>query len=141
MFENKTKQKLQNNELALGFGVHHLRTSATGMIAAAADHDWLFIDMEHGAISPHEATQICIAALPTGVTPIVRICADALDEGTRALDNGALGVIVPHVDTVERAKQIARGVPLSADRASQLGRAARGVRLQAARQCARRRPR
>ena len=51
MFENKTKQKLAKNELALGFGVHHLRTSATGMIAAAADHDWLFIDMEHGAIS------------------------------------------------------------------------------------------
>jgi 2-keto-3-deoxy-L-rhamnonate aldolase RhmA len=108
MFENKTKQKLARNELALGFGVHHLRTSATGMIAAAADHDWLFIDMEHGAITPQEATQICIAALPTGVTPIVRICAGALDEGTRALDNGALGVIVPHVDTVEQAKQIAK---------------------------------
>jgi 2-keto-3-deoxy-L-rhamnonate aldolase RhmA len=108
MFENKTKLKLQNNELALGFGVHHLRTSATGMIAAATDHDWLFIDMEHGAISPHEATQICIAALPTGVTPIVRICAGSLDEGTRALDNGALGVVVPHVDTAERAKQIAQ---------------------------------
>jgi 2-keto-3-deoxy-L-rhamnonate aldolase RhmA len=108
MFENKTKQKLQKNELALGFGVHHLRTSATGMIAAATDHDWLFIDMEHGAISAHEATQICIAALPTGVTPIVRICAGALDEGTRALDNGALGVIVPHVDTVERAREIAK---------------------------------
>jgi 2-keto-3-deoxy-L-rhamnonate aldolase RhmA len=107
LIENKTKLKLQNNQLALGFGVHHLRTGATAMLAAAADHDWLFIDMEHGAISPHDATQICIAALPTGITPIVRICADALDEGTRALDNGALGVIVPHVDTVERAKEIA----------------------------------
>src|ERR1041384_8881070 len=108
MFENKTKLKLQNNELALGFGVHHLRTSAAGMLAAAAEHDWLFIDMEHGAISPHDATQICIAALPTGITPIVRICAGALDEGTRSLDNGALGVVVPHVDTAERAKEVAR---------------------------------
>src|SRR5258705_10763456 len=97
MFENTTKLKLQNNELALGFGVHHLRTSAAGMLAAAADHDWLFIDMEHGAISTHEATQICLAALATGVTPIVRICADALDEGTRAPGNAALGVDVPHV--------------------------------------------
>ncbi len=77
------------------------------MLAAAAGHDWLFIDMEHGALSVHEATQICIAALPSGVTPIVRICAGALDEGTRCLDNGALGVIVPHVDTAERAKEIA----------------------------------
>jgi len=108
LVENKTKLKLRNNELALGFGVHHLRTSATAMLAAASDHDWLFIDMEHGAHSVHEATQLCLAALPTGITPIVRICADALDEGTRCLDNGALGVIVPHVDTPERAKQIAR---------------------------------
>jgi len=108
LVENTTKIKLQKNELALGFGVHHLRTSATAMLAAASGHDWLFIDMEHGAISPHEASQICIAALPTGITPIVRICADALDEGTRCLDNGALGVIVPHIDTADRAKQIAK---------------------------------
>jgi 2-keto-3-deoxy-L-rhamnonate aldolase RhmA len=106
--DNKTKRKLQAGELALGFGVHHLRTSATAMIAAAADHDWLFIDMEHGAFSVHEATQICLAALPTGVTPIVRVAADALDEGTRALDNGAMGVVVPHVDTVEQARHLAR---------------------------------
>src|ERR1043166_7878870 len=108
LVENKTKIKLQNDELALGFGVGHLRTNATAMIAAAADHDWLFIDMEHGAFSVHEATQLCIAALPTGISPIVRICAGALDEGTRCLDNGALGVIVPHVDTADRAKEIAQ---------------------------------
>jgi 2-keto-3-deoxy-L-rhamnonate aldolase RhmA len=108
LVENKTKRKLQNNELALGFGIHHLRTGASAMLAAASGHDWLFIDMEHGAISVHDAAQLCVAALPTGITPIVRICADALDEGTRCLDNGALGVIVPHVDTVERAKEIAR---------------------------------
>src|SRR6185436_4115433 len=41
LVENKTKLRLKNNELALGFGVHHLRTAATAMLAAAADHDWL----------------------------------------------------------------------------------------------------
>ena len=108
MFENKTKLKLQNNELALGFGVHHLRTSATGDDRGGG-RPRLAVH-RHGARRDlaHDAAQICIAALPTGVTPIVRICADALDEGTRCLDNGALGVIVPHVDTVERAKQIAK---------------------------------
>src|SRR5436305_6604654 len=95
LVENTTKNKLLKNELALGFGVHHLRSSATAMLAAASGHDWLFIDMEHGAHSVHEAAQLCIAALPTGITPIVRIAADALDEGTRARDNGALGLIVP----------------------------------------------
>jgi 2-keto-3-deoxy-L-rhamnonate aldolase RhmA len=107
IIENVTKRKLQAGQLALGFGVQHLRTGATAMIAAAADHDWLFIDMEHGAISLHDATQLCLAALPTGITPLVRVAADALHEGTRALDNGALGVVVPHVDTAAQAARIA----------------------------------
>lgn len=105
--ENVTKRKLRDGELALGFGVQHLRTAATPMLAAATGHDWLFIDCEHGAFSVQEATQLCLAALPQGVTPIVRVCADALDEGTRALDNGALGIVVPHVDTAKQAKRIA----------------------------------
>ena len=41
-----------------------------------------------------------------GVTPIVRVCAGALDEATRALDNGALGIVVPHVDTEADANRI-----------------------------------
>ncbi len=103
---NAALHRLRAGELALGFGVDHLRTTATPMIAKAAGFDWLFIDMEHGAFSVHEATQLCLAALPYGVTPIVRICADALDEGTRALDNGAQGVVVPHVDTPEQARRV-----------------------------------
>ena len=47
-----------------------------------------------------------MAALPLGVVPIVRICTGALDEGTRALDNGALGIVVPHVDTPEQARRL-----------------------------------
>jgi 2-keto-3-deoxy-L-rhamnonate aldolase RhmA len=70
--------------------------------------DWLFVDTEHGAFSLDDVAQICVAALPTGVTPIVRVCAGALHEGTRALDNGAQGIIVPHVDTVEQAGLIAQ---------------------------------
>jgi 2-keto-3-deoxy-L-rhamnonate aldolase RhmA len=107
LVENATIRKLRAGGLALGFGMHHLRTAAVGMIAAAAGHDWLFIDLEHGAFSQDDVAQICNAALPTGITPIVRICAGALDEGTRALDNGAAGVIVPHVDTVDQARRIA----------------------------------
>src|SRR4051794_21653486 len=107
LVENATIRKLRAGGLALGFGVHHLRTAAAGMLAVATGHDWLFIDTEHGAFSQDDVAQICIAALPTGITPIVRICAGALDEGTRALDNGAAGIVVPHVDTVDQARRIA----------------------------------
>ena len=104
---NTTRQRLKSGRLALGFGVHHLRTAAVPILAGATGHDWIFIDTEHGAFSMQETTQLCIAALPTGVTPIVRVCAGALDEATRALDNGALGVVVPHVDTAADARRIA----------------------------------
>ena len=91
----------------LGFLVHHLRTVAVPLLAAASDHDFLFIDTEHGAFSVQEATQLCLAALPTGITPLVRVCAGALDEATRLLDNGAMGIVVPHVDTAKQARHIA----------------------------------
>ena len=83
------------------------RSGSACIICAAPQHrcspplpayDWLFIDCEHGAFSVQEATQLCLAALPAGITPVVRVCADAIDEGTRALDNGALGIVMPHVN-------------------------------------------
>ncbi len=102
---SETLQRIRGS-LTLGLGVQNLRGSVVPLLAKAAGYDWLFIDAEHGTISTQEITQICLAALPTGVAPIVRICAGALDEGTRALDNGALGIVVPHVDTVEQARHL-----------------------------------
>jgi 2-keto-3-deoxy-L-rhamnonate aldolase RhmA len=107
IIQNTAKRKLAEGGIALGFGVHHLRTTAVPMIAAASGHDFLFIDMEHGAASVQEATQLCIAALPSGIPAIVRVCSGALDEATRLLDNGALGIVVPHVDTAKQAQRIA----------------------------------
>ena len=53
---------------------------AARALAAASGHDWLFLDNEHGAFSFNEIAQLCIASLPTGVTPLVRVCANALDD-------------------------------------------------------------
>jgi 2-keto-3-deoxy-L-rhamnonate aldolase RhmA len=104
---NITKRRMVAGEVALGFGVHHLRSAAAPSLAAASGHHWLFIDNEHGSFSVHEVAELCIASLPTGVTPIVRACTNAIDEATRALDNGALGIVMPHVDTAKEARRIA----------------------------------
>ncbi|MGH7160505.1 MAG: HpcH/HpaI aldolase family protein [Acetobacteraceae bacterium] len=107
LIENKAKRKLEAGGVAVSFGVHHLKTAAAPLIAAATGHDILFIDMEHGPYNVQEAVQLCLAALPAGIAAVVRVCAGALDEATRLLDNGALGIMVPHVDTAERAREVA----------------------------------
>lgn len=104
---NHALNRMREGGIALGLGLGHLRTVAAPMLAQAADFDFLFIDMEHGAFTIQETTQICLASLMTRVTPIVRVCKDALDDGTRALDNGAQGVVVPHVNTAEQARRVA----------------------------------
>ena len=114
-------QRIRSGQLTLGFGVHHLRGAAVPMLARAAGYNWLFIDSEHGSISTQEISQICLAALPAGIAPIVRVCRGAIDEGTRALDNGALGIVVPHVDTADEARQL-----VSAFRFHPMGRRSTG---------------
>jgi 2-keto-3-deoxy-L-rhamnonate aldolase RhmA len=104
--QNHIRKRLAEGGLALGFGVSNYRGGGVGMVAKATGFDWLFIDMEHGAMSVDDATRIAVAALGQGVTPIVRVCKDALHEGTRCLDNGAMGVVVPHVDTAEEAAAV-----------------------------------
>lgn len=110
MIENHALNRMRAGQPAFGFGVHHLRSTATALLAEAAGYDWLFIDCEHGAHTVQEATQLAIAALSTSVTPIVRVCKDALHEATRVLDNGAMGLVIPHVDTRAEAETVVAAV-------------------------------
>lgn len=106
MIENHALARIRAGGVAIGLGVHHLRTAATGLLAEAAGFDWIFIDAEHGGFSEDQATQLALAALPTRVTPIIRVCKGALDQAPRVLDNGAMGVVIPHIDTAEEARAV-----------------------------------
>ena len=108
MSENRMRVRAERGEIQIGTWITMIRTPGVLTLLQAAGLDFARIDMEHGAFSMQEATQICLASLTTGVTPIVRVAADALDEGARALDNGAMGIVVPHVDTRAQAERIAR---------------------------------
>jgi len=110
MIENHALNRMRAGRPAFGFGAHHLRSMATPLLAEAAGYDWLFIDCEHGAHTVQEATQMCMAALPTSVTPIVRVCKGALHEATRVLDNGAMGLVIPHIDTRAEAEEVVAAV-------------------------------
>jgi 4-hydroxy-2-oxoheptanedioate aldolase len=104
---NAAKARLKKGELAIGCGIRLVRNVDIIKIMKAAGFDWMFIDCEHGSASIETACELSVAAQDSGVAPIVRVPSGQLTIATRMLDGGALGIVVPHVDTAEEAKEIA----------------------------------
>jgi 2-keto-3-deoxy-L-rhamnonate aldolase RhmA len=102
----QTKKKLAAGELVLCMGLRQARTADIAMIAAACGFDAIYVDMEHSPVSLESTSTVCCAALGAGIMPIVRVPGHDLHTATRVLDGGALGVIFPHVETAEQARQM-----------------------------------
>jgi 4-hydroxy-2-oxoheptanedioate aldolase len=103
---NPARERLASGELSLGIGLRQARTVDIAAIMAGCGYDWLFIDLEHGTMPLDTAVQISLAALTAGITPLVRVPARQYTLATRALDGGALGIVMPHVDSAEEARAI-----------------------------------
>lgn len=103
---NPARERLQNGELAIGIGLRQARTADIALAMKTCGFDWLFIDLEHGSMALDTAVQISTAALGIGISPIVRVPKGRYDLATRVLDGGAFGIVMPHVDTAEEARQI-----------------------------------
>ena len=57
-------------------------------------------------MSLEACAQISTAALDAGIAPIARVPNGEYAIATRALDNGALGIVMPHVDTAAEAHEV-----------------------------------
>lgn len=99
------RAKLAANGVASGLVVAHSRTPTIARIAASCGFHWLFVDLEHGTTSLEIASQICVAALDAGITPVVRVPENSPAWIGRALDGGAVGIVVPHIDSARDAKR------------------------------------
>src|SRR5271167_1985863 len=86
--------------------------------------DWIFIDLEHGSLSIHDA-QRAIQAVAGRSFTLVRVPDGTLENIKRVLDTGCSGIIVPLVSSESYARRIvalAKYPPLG-ERSVGLGRA------------------
>ena len=104
---NHALRQLRAGKLAIGLGLRQARTVDIAQIAKTSGFDFLFIDCEHSSIELDTAAQIAAASLAVGVTPLVRVAGLEHWHASRMLDNGAQGVVVPHVDTASEASRAA----------------------------------
>src|SRR3954468_6097064 len=122
---NHALRQLRAGKLAIGLGIRQARTVDVAQLAKTAGFDWLFIDAEHSSLDPDGAAQIASASLAVGITPIVRVAGLEHWHASRMLDNGAQGIVSPHIDTAEEARRAA-----NACRSPPIGKRSMGGALQ-----------
>ena len=100
------KEKLQRGDLLVGTLVTLSSTEVTEILCQAG-LDWLFVDLEHSALSIRDAQCILQTAAPA-VPGVVRIPSHDSVWIKKALDIGAAGIIAPLVKKPEEARHIIR---------------------------------
>ncbi len=103
---NPARARLEAGEVSIGCGLRQARTVDIAKAMKTCGFDWLFIDLEHGAMSLDTAVQISVAALDAGIAPLARVPRGQYSMATRLLDGGAMGIVMPHVDTADEARDV-----------------------------------
>lgn len=108
ILRNNVKEKLARGEVVSSMMVRLVGGVEIARIAKTAGFDSFYIDMEHCSFSMETIGQVCMAAVETGITPLVRVPATTPEYIGRVLDGGAMGVIAPHVRSAEQARAVVR---------------------------------
>jgi 2-keto-3-deoxy-L-rhamnonate aldolase RhmA len=99
MRENSVKKALKAGKLQIGCGFTQLRSAEVVRVLAAAGFHWTFLDAEHGPFDIAMLQDLCKAAAPVGLTPVVRVADMQYALVARALDCGAQGIVFPRVES------------------------------------------
>src|SRR5271169_5600363 len=106
MRDNPIKQSLQSGGTAAGAMVFELLAPGLPQICCNAGADFLLYDMEHTGLGFETLkTQVALCR-GLDVVPMTRVPRGEYDFIARALDIGALGVMVPMVGTPAEAEHI-----------------------------------
>jgi 2-keto-3-deoxy-L-rhamnonate aldolase RhmA len=88
-----------------------IKTPATQPVEVlgAAGLDFVVIDQEHAPFDRVTVDALILAGKAAGIAVLVRVPGSEARDILPALDCGAQGVLVPHVDTVARARDVVAG--------------------------------
>jgi len=111
---NATKAKLASGEEVFGLFCSIPDPTLVELIGCAG-YDFVILDSEHTLVDPQQLEHLIRAAETVDMTPFVRVPEQAPNAILRALDAGAMGVVVAHVrrrSDMDAAIQAARYAPL-----------------------------
>lgn len=104
MSPNPLKQKIKNGDLLLGSITPAFTPYAVSAVCNA-NIDFMWMDTEHFPYGAEALDVVPILARQRGVAPMVRVAWNDPALIKKALDAGAVAVMIPQVDTPEQAEQ------------------------------------
>jgi 4-hydroxy-2-oxoheptanedioate aldolase len=103
---NTAKHRMRDGRPAFGYGLS-LGSPLAAELLARSGIDWLLLDTQHGAWGHDSAFAALMAMAGGSATPMARVARNDYTLIGRLLDQGALGIVVPMVDTPELARAAA----------------------------------
>ncbi len=104
--QRSLRDALRGDRLVLCLALLNSRTPEVPAMAAACGYDAVYVDLEHTSTSLETAAMLCVGAAGAGIAGLVRVPSHDPSVIARVLDNGAVGIIVPHVTSASEAKAI-----------------------------------
>ncbi|MBM3189559.1 MAG: hypothetical protein FJZ90_12650, partial [Chloroflexi bacterium] len=106
---NETKRRLLKGEAVIGVGIG-LGAPLAGELLSLAGFDFVLVDCQHGAWDDNSAMAAFRSICHGPATPMTRVQQNDYAAIGRMLDRGAMGIIVPMVNSAQDARSAARAV-------------------------------
>ena len=107
MEDNPVRAKLLNGEICVGTMAFEFFTPGLSRVLAAASAEYVIFDTEHSGCGIETVKQQISYARGVGIIPMVRVAGCAYHLVAPVIDAGAMGIMVPLVETAEQAGLIA----------------------------------
>ena len=104
--KNNIMAKNREGKLGLGLGLVFPSAEAVELVGMLGGFDHVNLDGEHGLFSPESIDAMVRAADGYGLTVTARVPNLMSSTINQFLDRGVIGVVGPHVETAEQAKQL-----------------------------------
>jgi 4-hydroxy-2-oxoheptanedioate aldolase len=105
MTTSRVLRKLRAGEFVITAGVNRVAEPWLTEVIGRIGFDVIWFDMEHRAFGFDKIEPVSLACRATGIDLMVRVLKTGYTSPMRALEFGANGILVPHVMSVEEARQ------------------------------------
>ena len=115
MKDNRFKKVVAEGGIPVGHMISEFGTRGIARILATADLDFCLLDLEHTGFGHQDIADLVSWFAATDIAPFVRVPSADYHWIARTMDIGALGVMIPNVESAEeatRARDALKYLPL-----------------------------